>query len=883
MTKLEENLRQINKGDDSGRLQTLLEVNDLLKQAEADGLDINIILPRVLKVAMQELDAQRGSIIVVDVNIKPEYVWEIDEDQKQHNPTPYLDAILEDGLAGWVIRNQEPAIIYDTAEDERWLPATEDQQESQEPTSVISAPLVSRTRPIGAITIRKAGRGEFDTSDLNLLTAIASQAASTIENARLFEESRRQATELSALVESTAKISRSLDIDQVINIVAEQMANLMKVETCAISRWNRHNNTITLWTELRRRSAESTVSHWYNPIPLEDYPITENVLKNEISMEIHPGDPDVPTQEYDWLKEGGYSTLLMLPLMTQEGAIGLVELMDKKYRTFTNQEITLIQLLANQAGTTIENARLYRETQHQLRVSTLLYEAGKVINSSLDLNQIMQSLLAQMNELLNVDALSIALVDKQRQELVYEVAEGIGSDAIVGLRMPSNEGVSGWVMEHGMPALVPDAYSDKRFSGHGDERTGFNTRAIICAPLQLKDDVLGTVQAINPIEGTFTENDLRLLVNLANLASSAIANAQQFARTQAAEARYLGLFEDSIDPIILTDNTGNIIEVNNPACVFLEYNRDELLNMSLKAIHPDVTDTLDQPFLDELGTLEISVFTSHALTKNHKRIPVEVHGKQVTTSENELLQWIHHDISKQVELEEMREDLMAMLFHDLQNPLGNILASLELLNYELPPDSDPIILSIVEIANRSSKRLQTLVHSLLDINRLEAGHPISNWEMVDVRQLIREAEEMVRPNLERRAITLVINFSPVLPQLYIDEDMIRRVMINLLDNALKFSSDGKKITLNVVYKPEVNKLLISISDQGVGIAEQYRETVFDKFHRVQSQGGPKGLGLGLAFCRLAVEAHGGRIWVDDAEGGGARFNFVLPTPTENQS
>jgi signal transduction histidine kinase len=155
--------------------------------------------------------------------------------------------------------------------------------------------------------------------------------------------------------------------------------------------------------------------------------------------------------------------------------------------------------------------------------------------------------------------------------------------------------------------------------------------------------------------------------------------------------------------------------------------------------------------------------------------------------------------------------------------------------------------------------------------------------MVDVRQLIREAEEMVRPNLERRAITLVINFSPVLPQLYIDEDMIRRVMINLLDNALKFSSDGKKITLNVVYKPEVNKLLISISDQGVGIAEQYRETVFDKFHRVQSQGGPKGLGLGLAFCRLAVEAHGGRIWVDDAEGGGAKFNFVLPTPTENQS
>lgn len=879
MTKLEDNLRQMDKGDDGGRLRTLLEVNDLLKQAEADGLDINTILPRVLKVAMQELDAQRGSIIVVDIHIKPEYIWEIDEDQQQ-NTTPYLDAVLEDGLAGWVIRNQEPVIIHDSLEDARWLPTTDSSDQIQESNSVISAPLITRTRPVGVITIRKSGIGEFANSDLNLLTAIADQAASTIENARLFEESRRQAAELSALVESTAKISRSLDIEQVVKVVAEQMASLMKVDTCAISRWNREDNTITLWTEYHKR-PESTSPHWYRPVSLSNYPVTESVLKDEISVEIHPGDEDNPPQEYEWLEEEGYSTLLMLPLMTQDGAIGLVELLDKSHRVFSNQEITLVQLLANQAGTTIENARLYRETQHQLRVSTLLYEAGKVINSSLDLNQIMQSLLAQMNELLNVDALSIALVDNSTQELVYEVAEGSGSEKIIGLRMPSNEGVSGWVMEHGEPALVPDPSSDERFSGHGDERTGINTKALICAPLQLKGEVLGTVQAINPVEGTFTENDLRLLVNLANLASSAIANAQQFARTQAAEERYLGLFEDSIDPIILTNSQGKIVEVNNPACVFLEYEREELLRMSLKVLHPEVVDTLDQSSLDELEATKITVFSSHVLTKNQKKIPVEVHGKRISTSENELLQWIHHDISKQVELEEMREDLMAMLFHDLQNPLGNILASLELLNYELPTDADPIILSIVEIATRSSKRLQTLVHSLLDINRLEAGHPVSNRELVDIRRLVREAEEMVRPNLERRNITLEINFGPVLPHLFIEDDMIRRVMINLLDNALKFSSDGKTITLSTAYEPEANHVLISISDQGVGIAEQYRQSVFDKFHRVQNQGGPKGLGLGLAFCRLAVEAHGGRIWVDESVDGGARFNFVLPTSSEN--
>lgn len=879
MTKTKESPRRLEKGENGGRIRTLLAINDLLKQAEADGLEINIILPRVLQVAIQELDAQRGSIIVIDADTNPEYIWEIDEDQQKHNTTPYLDTVLEDGLAGWVIRNRKPAVINDTLNDDRWLTLSQGQAKNQNAYSVISAPLMTRTRPIGVITIRKPGIGLFDTFDLNLLIAIASQAAITIENARLYEESRRQAAELSALVESTAKISRSLDIDHVVNIVAEQMSKLVNAESCAISRWNRDNDTITLWAEFHQKPVQVN-DYWYKPVSLKDYPLTKKVLLQGQHIEIHPGDPEIPESEYTWLAQVGHNTLLMLPLMNQDGAIGLVELMDTRHRVFSPQEITLAQLLANQAGTTIENASLYREKEHQLRVSNMLHKASQVINSSLDLNQIMQSLLAQMNDLLNVDALSIALVDKQTQELVYEVAEGSGSEKIIGLRMPSNEGISGWVMEHGQPALVNDPYSDTRFSGHGDDRTGISTKALICAPLLLKGEVLGTIQAINPIEGSFSQNDLRLIVNLANLASSAIANAQQFARTQAAEERYLGLFEDSIDPIIITDNDGKIVEINNPACIFLEYDRGQLLGLSLKSLHPEVDQNLDQRFLEELGPSGIRVFTSQILTQNKNKIPVQVYGKRISTGEHDLLQWIHRDISKQVELEKMREDLMAMLFHDLQNPLGNILASLELLNYELSPDSDPVIFNIVEIANRSSKRLQTLVYSLLDISRLEAGHPISNRKLVDIRPLVKEAEEMVRPSLERRAIQLNVNYSPVLPQLYVDGDMIGRVIINLLDNALKFSPDEKTITLDARYQPDGNQVLFTISDQGIGIPEQYRQTVFEKFQRVQSKDSPKGLGLGLSFCRLAVEAHGGRIWADEAEGGGARFNFILPISTE---
>ena len=109
----------------------------------------------------------------------------------------------------------------------------------------------------------------------------------------------------------------------------------------------------------------------------------------------------------------------------------------------------------------------------------------------------------------------------------------------------------------------------------------------------------------------------------------------------------------------------------------------------------------------------------------------------------------------------------------------------------------------------------------------------------------------------------------------IRDSVISRVLLNLFDNALKYSHDGEQVTVEgrAIDNGEV---LISVSDQGNGIPKEYREIIFEKFRRIKSDTSSKGLGLGLAFCRLAVEAHGGRIWVDDAPGGGARFNLTLP-------
>ncbi len=683
----------------SQRLQILYDVNAMLKQVEADGLHINTILPRILNIAIKKLKADDGSIIVVNQELKIEHVWLADQ-----KSDVYLDDIMSGGLAGWVIRNSQPAIIDDTRSDTRWLPRP-GHITTDEAWSIICTPFIVRQRAIGAITIHKAGAKKFDNRDVDLLTAISSQAAITIENARLYEKSQRQ-----------------------------------------------------------------------------------------------------------------------------------------------------------------------------LQISALLNEASRVINSSLDLNQIMQSLLSQMNEFLRAEAISIALVDKKTNELVYRVGEGKGSAKIAGLRLPSSQGLSGWVMENMEPALVNDTSLDPRFHTSGDQRTGYLTRAMICAPVHFKGTMLGTIQAINPVQGTFTNEDLDLLVNLANIASSAVAHAQQFARTQAAEARYTRLFQDSIDPIILTQLDGKIVEVNGQATQFMGYSRPNLRQMRIKDLHPQDT---EWPKVEGLNPDAVTVLTSHVVSQTEELIPVEVHAKRILVDNNELLQWIYRDISQQVELEKMRDDLTAMLFHDLQSPLGNVITSLELLHLEIEPKADSTLEAMLDIAMRSSRRLQALIRSLLDIDQLEAGHPISELERVNFVKLVDDLQETEQPNFEKRDVSLVRQLAPDLPDIYVDEDMIRRVLVNLVDNALKYAQDSEIILVTaspVVGKDEV---LISINDQGQGIPEQYRLSIFEKFGRVKQSGDSKGLGLGLAFCRLAVEAHGGRIWVDDAPEGGAQFCFTLPMFVES--
>jgi NtrC-family two-component system sensor histidine kinase KinB len=180
----------------------------------------------------------------------------------------------------------------------------------------------------------------------------------------------------------------------------------------------------------------------------------------------------------------------------------------------------------------------------------------------------------------------------------------------------------------------------------------------------------------------------------------------------------------------------------------------------------------------------------------------------------------------------------------------------------------------VGLAIRSTERIQRLTNSLLDINRLEAGQSIGNRQSISPLSLVDDSVNEVIISAKNKDLVLEVDVPSNLPRIFVDGDMIRRVLINLLENAIRFTPLKGNIQIGV--KREERNVKVWVKDSGPGILPAFQEQIFEKFSRLSTLGGSRGLGLGLAFCRLAIEGHGGRIWVESKEGEGTSFIFLLP-------
>lgn len=238
---------------------------------------------------------------------------------------------------------------------------------------------------------------------------------------------------------------------------------------------------------------------------------------------------------------------------------------------------------------------------------------------------------------------------------------------------------------------------------------------------------------------------------------------------------------------------------------------------------------------------------------------------------------LHSEKERLEELLRLREELADMIIHDLRNPLAVMSSGLELLRHTPPTETRAqYVTTVMGAMEWSVQRMRRLVNTLLDIARLEAGEMTLQLQPLHLNTLIEEviAEEL--PLAENCGVTLESRLSEGLPMVLADRDFLERVLANLLDNALKFTPRGGQVWVEAYLETE--GVQVEVVDTGSSIPLGDRTRIFEKFTQTQGRvGAGRGMGLGLAFCQMAVEAHSGRIWIEDGPGGkGSRFIFTLP-------
>jgi PAS domain S-box-containing protein len=268
-----------------------------------------------------------------------------------------------------------------------------------------------------------------------------------------------------------------------------------------------------------------------------------------------------------------------------------------------------------------------------------------------------------------------------------------------------------------------------------------------------------------------------------------------------------------------------------------------------------------------------SIFSNPIFDSNGKLTAIQGVGRDV--SENRKATW---ELEKTKEREQMKTEFMSVMSHELRTPLTPIQGYTEILLSEQIGKLTPEQRSAVDVIKKQSRRLLTLIDSVLDITRVEYGRPIEiKKEPVSLNSVIEDAVGSMDFQFQEKEIKLVITLSPELDTLLADGAKVTQLISNLLGNALKFTPQKGHVSITVTKIGGAAQ--IEVADSGIGIDQENLEKIFEKFYQVDSSYTRRagGIGMGLAIVKEIVEAHGGKVWAQsDGLGHGAKFFFTLP-------
>jgi len=366
--------------------------------------------------------------------------------------------------------------------------------------------------------------------------------AAAIQNTRLFATTERNMREVSILYETTSALSSTLSVQDLLNNLAQRMSLALQADECAISEWDEASGILravaggfSSYVETPGdKSSDGPATGRGAPYFVSDFPTTAQVLRSQQPETVLASDPGADPAEVSLLKQFGWRSVLMLPLVIRDAVVGLVEIYDAGERHFTDEEIRLAQALTSQAAIALQNAQLFSLTDEQLgkRVEELsgLQRVSQELNSTLDQDRILNLVLHEAVRATGADFGNVSLYDHSAGQLLAYAGFGFSDEEMALLKesgVYAGTGVVGRVLQTRQPVLVPNVSLDPDYVMISGE-----SRSEVSVPILYAGDVAGVINLESRKFHAFSEGQLRYLEALSNQAAVAIRNAMAYEEQQ---------------------------------------------------------------------------------------------------------------------------------------------------------------------------------------------------------------------------------------------------------------------------------------------------------------------------------------------------------------
>ncbi len=785
--------------------------------------------------------------------------------------------VLDRGLAGWVYENKKSALVDDTLLDERWLPPPKDSYVAR---SALVVPILNQQTVLGILTLIHSLPHHFQQEDAFLIETAGEQMALAVRNAQLYDEQRSLAARQTTLYEVLRTAGSHLEPIQVATEAAEVIAQLTGWSAIAVLAPDGYE------TDLIVNAATGFLREWVGKKASTEDGATGTAFRlGEKQYLAEIGEED--KSEF-WPEST--AAQLAVPLNRGENVLGVLEVQSESPYPFTALDIQLADSLADALSLALVNARYHGAMRKHAADLNALYAVNRMIGRSMDLDEMLSKSLYSALTSLGFAFGLIGLVDPVTEQLMLVSKRNVPVELLPQFEYGNLEdSFAGYVYRQDRGIVISDLERDsgelRQLREDMPEFVGLlnqmSIRSIVGVPLDHQRRSLGVLCMFSRKVHQFASNDLALQVTIGQQIGMAVSHSRLFSVVSEERSLLQALIDSSRDGIIMLGANRKILVANQPALDYLhiEGRSEDWINrpfvealMALRRESSPLVRTLIEEMRQNDGLNNLSnegEFELAARSIRWQNLPV--------WSENTFLGrlLVLYDVTDEKVLNQVREDLVHTMVHDLRNPLTNIFGSLEFLGEEVGPKLSNDYRQVLEIARNNATQMVQMVASILEISRLESGQMPLDQKPISLPSMIGNVIRKQSALANNKQIRVEMEMADDLPLAWADVKLFERVLQNLIDNAIRFTPQNGIIHVSACIEREETKWLrVSVSDTGPGVPLEVKDRIFQKFTTARHE--ESGTGLGLAFCKMVVEAHGGQIWTENNAEQGAVFHFTLP-------